>query len=306
MPLRTFAGRCFRKIISLTRSGRETLISLAGILKAFFRRPRESFEILSTLPEMLVGSQDARDWTNASTQDPPSTASTLSTDSGPNPLAHFFESHTTGRGIWKFLHYFDIYHRHFEKFIGQEVHVVEIGVFSGGSLEMWRNYFGPKSTIYGIDIREECRGYAGDGIEIFIGDQADPGFWQRFKEKVPQVDIIIDDGGHETRQQMVSLESMLPHLRPGGVYVCEDVHFVTNKFPAYVYGLSRHLNTFNYRHSTEHLVDTVDASKFQRTVQSVHLYPYVTVIEKSEIPVEQFRLPMHGTEWLATGPLAKS
>lgn len=306
MSLQRFAGRCSRKIVSITRSCRNALVDLTGALKAVIRKPRESFQILSTLPEMLEGSDDATDWSNPpAQQNLPSTTSALSPDSGPNPLALFFESHTTGRGIWKFQHYFDIYHRHFEKFIGQEVHVVEIGVFSGGSLEMWRNYFGPKSTIYGIDIQEECREYAGEGIEIFIGDQSDHGFWQRFKEKVPRVDIVIDDGGHETRQQMVSLECMLPHLRPGGVYVCEDVHFVTNRFPAYVYGLSRHLNTFNYRHSTEHLPDTIDASKFQSSVQSVHLYPYVTVIEKSEVPVEQFRLPMHGTEWLAAGPFAQ-
>jgi hypothetical protein len=59
-------------------------------------------------------------------------------------------------------------------------------------------------------------------IKIFIGDEEDRKFWRRFKAEVPAVDIVIDDGGHQTQQQVVTLEELLPHLRPGGVYICED------------------------------------------------------------------------------------
>jgi hypothetical protein len=45
----------------------------------------------------------------------------------------------------KWEHYLDAYHRHFDRFRAQErVVVVEVGVQSGGSIEMWRRYFGPK------------------------------------------------------------------------------------------------------------------------------------------------------------------
>src|SRR4051794_15999110 len=60
-------------------------------------------------------------------------------------IEEYWDAHTDGPGIWKFRHYFEIYHRHFSKFIGTEVHVAEIGVYSGGSLNMWKEYFGPKS-----------------------------------------------------------------------------------------------------------------------------------------------------------------
>src|SRR4051812_2508259 len=60
----------------------------------------------------------------------------------PNALLQYFDAHTEGPGIWKFRHYFEIYQRHFAKFVGQDVHVVEIGVYSGGSLNMWKEYFG--------------------------------------------------------------------------------------------------------------------------------------------------------------------
>src|SRR5262245_54320107 len=74
-----------------------------------------------------------------------------------NPLEEYFDSHTQGACIRKWRHYFEIYHRHFRKFVGQNVHVLEIGIYSGGSLEMWRSYFGPQARIYGVDIEEACR-----------------------------------------------------------------------------------------------------------------------------------------------------
>src|SRR5690349_20921641 len=54
-----------------------------------------------------------------------------------NPLREYFDRVSTGPGVWKWLHYFDIYHRHLSKFRGRPVSIVEIGVYSGGSLSMW-------------------------------------------------------------------------------------------------------------------------------------------------------------------------
>src|SRR5436190_5798105 len=130
----------------------------------------------------------------------------------PNRLRAFFDANDEGNGIFKFLHYFDIYDRHFSKFVGKEVHIVEVGVYSGGSLKMWRDYFGDKCTIYGVDILDQCRSYESENVKIFIGDQQSREFWRGFKSKVPHVDILIDDGGHLAEQQIVTLEEILPHL----------------------------------------------------------------------------------------------
>jgi len=99
------------------------------------------------------------------------------------------------------------------------VHVLEIGIYSGGSLEMWRDYFGPKARIYGVDIEPACRVYESDSVNIFIGDQGDRQFWQ-FRRKVPALDIVIDDGDHNPEHQIVSVEELLPFLRPDRVYFC--------------------------------------------------------------------------------------
>lgn len=211
----------------------------------------------------------------------------------PNPLEAYFDAHVEGRGIWKWRHYFEVYHRHFSKFIGQEVRILEVGVYSGGSLDMWRSYFGPRCKVYGVDIEEACKAYQDDSIEIHIGDQADPEFWRRFKRESPPVHIIIDDGGHLTHQQVVTFEEMFSHLQPGGVYVCEDVHGEFNPFHSYVHGLSRHLHSYVPGRTPFSAVP----SALQRSIRSVHLYPFMVVIEKAETPIGEFVAPKHGTQW---------
>jgi SAM-dependent methyltransferase len=212
-----------------------------------------------------------------------------------NHLEAYFQSHTEGRGIWKWLHYFDIYQRHLERFVGQEVHVVEVGIYSGGSLDMWKHYFGPKCRIVGVDIEPACKAYADERTRIFIGDQADRGFWRGFKREVPEVDVFIDDGGHHPEQQIATLEEMLPHLRPGGVYLCEDIHGTRNGFSAYVRGMADNLNAQNGPPLGQEL--GFAATPFQRAIHSFHFYPYVCVIERHAAPPEALIAPKHGTEW---------
>ncbi len=216
-----------------------------------------------------------------------------------NPLEIYFDSHKEGRGVWKWEHYFEIYHSHFAKFIDREVNVLEVGIYSGGSLDMWKEYFGQKCRIYGVDIEEACKSYENDAVKIFVGDQADRNFWKLFKSETPNLDIIIDDGGHMPHQQIVTLEEMLPHLRPGGVYLCEDVHGISNEFAAYIYGFSQNLNACQakqYVDENETGLANI-TTQFQSMIHSVHLYPFVTVIEKLENPVNKFIAPKRGTQW---------
>jgi hypothetical protein len=263
-----------------------------GFFQSLARHPGQVVDILRAVPSIIRGHTTARDWRQAETargehNHPAETA-------GTNPLREYFESHKEGRGIWKWEHYFDIYQRHFQKFVGREVHVVEVGIYSGGSLDMWKSYFGDKCRVYGVDIEDACRTYANETTSIFIGDQADRDFWKRFRKAVPKVDILIDDGGHEPEQQIVTLEEMLPHVRNGGVYLCEDMHGIDNPFADYISGLSARLNDFS---RPERTVPLCEPHAFQSSVQSVHLYPFATVIEKTEHPVKRFVAPKHGTEW---------
>ncbi len=210
-----------------------------------------------------------------------------------NPLQAYFDAHREGRGIWKWNHYFEIYDRHLRKFVGHDVRIVEIGIYSGGSLEMWRHYFGPDCRIYGVDIESDCKAYENEYTRVFIGDQADRQLWSAFKRDVPVLDIIIDDGGHHSDQQIATMEELLPHLRPGGVYLCEDVHGLHNGFAAYARGLADNLNAMD----TTGSAPAIPPTSFQSWIKSVHFYPYVVVIEKASVPVEELIAPKRGTEW---------
>jgi Methyltransferase domain len=200
-----------------------------------------------------------------------------------NPLRRYFEQNTTGPGIWKWVHYFDIYHRHFQKFRGTDVHIMEIGVYSGGSLAMWRDYFGEKCHVYGVDIEPACKAYQGERIDIFIGDQSDRKFWAEVRKAAPRIDIIVDDGDHLPDHQIVTLEEMLPHLSPGGVYLCEDTNGGPNYFASYAAGLASRLNGGPFG--------------FAAMIDSVHSYIFVTVIEKRLRKIIKLPSEKRGTEW---------
>jgi hypothetical protein len=214
----------------------------------------------------------------------------------PNPLRSYFEEHREGRGIYKGRHYFDVYVRHLAGFVGREVVIVEIGVYSGGSLEMWQTYFGAHATIHGIDIQEAVRVYEGDGVHIHVGDQADRAFWEQFKKDVPVIDVLIDDGGHHPNEMRVTFEELFPILRPGGVYVCEDI-VNGNEFLAYLAGLAEHLTNFESTELQEPGVAS-SAGGPQQAIQGIHLYPFVAVVERTLEPVADFQFPKHGSEWL--------
>jgi len=215
-----------------------------------------------------------------------------------NPLAEYFFSNP-GRRIQKWHHYFEIYHRHFQAFRGRSPVVLEIGVFHGGSLQMWKRYFGPGARIVGVDIDPRCRQFEEPGIEILIGDQADRGFLAGIRARLPRIDIVIDDGGHAFAQQIASFEELYPHLQPEGVYLCEDIH--TSYAPTYGGGYRREGTFVEYAkglvdrlhawYSSEPERFAVDA--LTRSTYALHFYDSVLVAEKR--PIAEPQQSMTGT-----------
>jgi hypothetical protein len=221
---------------------------------------------------------------------PPAPPASIAISDPTSPLEHYFDSADDGPGIYKWRHYFPIYHRHMSKFVGREVHVVEIGIYSGGSLPMWRHYFGGGCQIYGIDIAPECRVHEQEGVRVFIGDQADPDFWARFCHEVPRIDVVIDDGGHQAHQQITSLECLLPHMAFGGVYVCEDIIGPRQQFNSFMEPIERALSDVGPTESNP-------ARPWHQHIASVHRYPQVAVVERPDGPVSSFDSIRRGTVW---------
>ena len=126
-----------------------------------------------------------------------------------------------GRLIDKWDFYWPIYTRYFERFVGKSPTVLEIGVCHGGSLQLWKRFFGEGATIIGVDIDRRCSAYTEPQIEVFIGDQGDERFWANFDY---QIDICIDDGSHQLADQMTTLRCVWPKIKPNGVMLIEDCH----------------------------------------------------------------------------------
>jgi hypothetical protein len=219
-----------------------------------------------------------------------------------NDLEQHFTKNT-GRLIHKYRHYFEIYDRHFSRFRGTDVHVVEFGVSHGGSLQMWKRYFGPQAHIFGIDINPQCKKLEEEQIQIFIGDQDDRRFLQSLAEKIPRMDILIDDGGHTMKQQICTYEELFPRIDKNGVYLCEDL--CTSYWPEFGGGYRKRGTFIEY---SKKLIDQINAwqsfqpsrlaiDEFTRSAHSLHFYNSVLVIEKR--PVDK---PRHQATGTATIP----
>lgn len=217
-----------------------------------------------------------------------------------NPLEEYFRGLNYGPGIWKWTHYFDAYHTHLARFRHQAASVLEIGVYSGGSLKMWQQYFNETARIYGVDIEPACKSYESGNISILIGDQEDRAFWQSTRTQIPSLDVVIDDGGHLVSQQRISFEELFPHLQPGGVYICEDIHGKENSFASYLYGVSSQLNEmYSFTDSVDDAENrlTVTSNQIQKYIRSIHFYPFLAVIERNDLPRAILKAAKHGTEW---------
>jgi 8-demethyl-8-alpha-L-rhamnosyltetracenomycin-C 2'-O-methyltransferase len=98
--------------------------------------------------------------------------------------------------------------------------LLEIGVYQGGSLRVWRDYF-PNAHILGIDVNPAA---LFTDVRITTA-RADAQQWAQLYPVVTgkTFDLIIDDGGHKLQQQVMALFYLWPFLRRGGMYVIEDL-----------------------------------------------------------------------------------
>ncbi len=91
-------------------------------------------------------------------------------------LERLFYAHS-GKIAHKWHHYLEIYQRHFERFRAPRsnpVRILELGIAGAGSLQIWRQFFGPEARIVGIDIDPACAGRVDADTPAVIGDQSDP------------------------------------------------------------------------------------------------------------------------------------
>jgi hypothetical protein len=131
--------------------------------------------------------------------------------------------------------------------------ILEIGVLNGASLRMWREYF-PDAEIYGLDLFENKVSkkweienafddeYGVGKIKVIMGNQCN---WEILEQlRNLDFDIIIDDGSHNSRDQMISFFG----LYNGKHYFIEDIQCNEEEF--YSQGLPMPMRAAKFfRHS---------------------------------------------------------
>jgi hypothetical protein len=165
------------------------------------------------------------------TIEPEVAADRLGADAG--AYAHLFFRHE-GRTVHKWTQYFAAYDAEFGPYRDgfrvrrggecRPLRFLEIGVQHGGSLQLWRKYFGPEAVIYGIDVDPRCAIINDPDLNVRIGSQDDPGFLRSVVTEMGGVDIVLDDGSHVAKHQRASFEILFPLVSDGGLYAVEDTH----------------------------------------------------------------------------------
>jgi len=218
-------------------------------------------------------------------------------------LERLYYTHNSRRML-KWHHYLSIYDFHLKKFKNIErylksnplssvakegiLKILEIGVHHGGSLQMWRKYFGSVATIYGIDIDPRCKDFEEDGCHIRIGNQADPEFLRSIIDEMGSIDIVIDDGSHINSHQLASFKALFKELNYGGLYIVEDLH--TSYWEGDWEGGLKKPGTFievakdiiDHMHAWYTEVNTeLDDINIKTCVTGLHIYESMLVIEKN-------------------------
>jgi hypothetical protein len=175
--------------------------------------------------------------------------------------------------------------------------MLEIGVFRGGSLRMWKQYFHPDSTIVGIDIDKSCKDHeiADKKVFVRIGSQADPEFLAKVNDEFGPFDIILDDGSHKTHHQNISFGALFrAALADNGVYMVEDMH--TNYWLKHIdsedtfIDLSKHMlhepyldrKEANFRPEHPDAVQQMNLSYLSANIASIAFYDSIVVFDKKK------------------------
>jgi len=213
-----------------------------------------------------------------------------------NEFLKFFNKNDK-KDLHKWLHYFNIYEENFSKFKKKKITILEIGIAKGGSLRMWKNYFSSESTIVGIDINPECKKFEKDNIKTYIGNQTDVNFLSSVIKDIDKPDIIIDDGGHTSNQQIISFNYLFGHLNDKGIYLVEDTHASYHSdfqdrqdgftFMDYAKSLADKLNLwyqyYDYKIYKKEIIEKINMPYFTKNTYKISFYNSMVVFEKRDI-----------------------
>jgi predicted RNA-binding protein len=133
-------------------------------------------------------------------------------------LTDLFESgnYNTDKSDLGYLENF--YDDFFIKLKESPITMMEIGVYNGGSIKLWKDYLNPESKIYAGDIEyfEHL-----EGTYSVIGDMYSDQQVSKFPNEY--FDLIIDDGPHSFESFILLIQKYFSKIKQGGSLIVEDV-----------------------------------------------------------------------------------
>ena len=110
----------------------------------------------------------------------------------------------------------------FDAFKKKKIKLLEIGIFKGGSLQYWADYFThPETQIVGIDLNIPDITFP-ENVIVRQCDQNDSESLEALAKEFGGFDIIVDDGAHFRRETENCFRVLWDFVPPGGYYVIED------------------------------------------------------------------------------------
>jgi len=209
-------------------------------------------------------------------------------------LEQLAKRHGTDKGAkyhtFKGVNYIHLYEKYFQPFRNKHIRLLEIGVYGGGSLRMWKHYFS-NAKIYGLDIDPGCKQHEEDRISVEIGSQGDESVLEKVWQNCGELDIVIDDGSHVNKHILASFNYFFDKLKPGGIYVIEDLgcsygldeDYVRQKWPGMKYNdPNEHL--INNRDDLKKVFEKIiyDLDHFQGEILSIQFWNNICFILKAQ------------------------
>lgn len=191
--------------------------------------------------------------------------------------------------------YTEIYAEYFASLKDQPITFLEIGIFQGSSVKLWESYFS-RAELHFIDITLGAVQYFSERSHYHLANQENPKDLERVvRQTGGNFDVIVDDGGHTMNMQIVSFQTLFPHLRSKGMYIIEDLH--TSYWPSHGGGahqrtaiafLKTLIDELNFvgnrtaRATHRNLAPDFQSqlSIYQKEIESIHFYDSLVVIKK--------------------------
>ncbi len=126
--------------------------------------------------------------------------------------------------------YIEVYEELLAPYRETSLDIIEIGLYDGHSYLMWKEYF-TGGYVFGIDVDEQPLGKvdlrpvmdANRNFVTLCDGSDEKEVEMRFPLEWHRWDVVIDDAAHTLEQQLKIYSVWKERLRPGAIYIIEDI-----------------------------------------------------------------------------------